>query len=194
MGNSDKSKIDQDLVRSLKQGDLSAFETIFHLLERKLYYVVFSYTKSTYISEEIVQEVFIKIWEIREELDPSRSFIAFIFTMAKNHAFNYMRDAARRKLIREELWENIAVQYEQVESQYLLKEYGEIIEKIIAGLPARKQSVYNLSRKEGKSHAEISEILGMSVKRVKNHLWEISEIIKKELRPYINNILFLIFK
>lgn len=194
MDNSDKSKIDQDLVQSLRQGNIAAFETIFHLLERKLHYVIFSYTKSEYVSEEIVQEVFIKIWEKREELDPSRSFIAFIFTMAKNHAFNYMRDALRRKLIREELWVNITVQYEQVENQYLLKEYREIVEKIVAGLPARKQSVYNLSKKEGKTHAEIAEILGMSVKRVKNHLWETSEIIKKELRPYIQNILFLIFK
>lgn len=175
-----------ELVNKLKKGDALAFQKVFYLFEKRLYLFVFSYTKSKYVSEEIIQEVFIKLWEKKEMLDSSKSFDSFIFTMTRNFTFNYLRDASRRQSTRKELWNNIVFQRNTVEEEVIFREYGEIVENIIRELPQQKRSIYQLSRKEGKTNSEIADILGISSKTVKNHLWKTMGIIRAQLRPYID--------
>src|SRR5690625_2792224 len=103
------------LVRSLKAGNPLAFREVYNLFEKKLYVFAFSITKSSYISEEIIQEVFIRIWERRELIDPNRSFDSYIFTITRNLVYNYLRDASRREDIRNEFWFNIKEQHQRSE-------------------------------------------------------------------------------
>ncbi|WP_236978759.1 RNA polymerase sigma factor [Membranihabitans maritimus] len=179
--------IEKELIIALRRGDKSAFKRIYHYFESSLYKFVYSYTKSKYVSEEIIQEVFIKLWEKRQTLDPSKSFDSFIYTMTRNLTFNYLRDASRRKSRSRELWNNMVSQRNVIEDELILKEYGDIIEDIIRELPQQKRSIYQLSRKEGKSNSEIADILGISSKTVKNHLWKTMGIIRSQLKPYIED-------
>lgn len=182
-------EIHPDLIKSLKAGNPRAFKQVFLSYEKPVYYFVLSITKSEYISEEILQEVFIRLWSRRELLDPQQSFDGYLFTIARNLTYNYLRDASRRESVRDELWSNIQAQYQQVETDIIFEEYKEIVEDIIRNLPRQKRSIYQLSRQQGKSHSEIADMLGISPKTVKNHLWNTMSTIRHQLKPYLDDTL-----
>ncbi|MBC9797109.1 RNA polymerase sigma factor [Sinomicrobium weinanense] len=193
MKSSSSEIISKKLLKGFSEGDRSAFRAIFELMEPRLYGFVFSYTKSGYIAEEIVQEVFIKVWERREEIRLSGSFSAFLYTMARNRTLNYLRNASQRAAIRDELWKNVSLLQEDVETEVIFSEYREIVDDIINHLPGKKRSIYIMSRQEGKTNAEIADILGISPKTVKNHLWKTFETIKIQLRPHLESTIKLLF-
>ncbi|MGS2761873.1 RNA polymerase sigma factor [Sinomicrobium sp. M5D2P9] len=185
--------IDDTLLKGFSQGNRAAFQTIFELMEKRLHGFVFSYTKSEYIAEEIVQEVFIKIWERREEIKLKGSFSSLLYTMAKNLTLNYLRNASQRAVIRDELWRNISELQENTESEVIFSEYRDILDDIVNHLPQKKRSIYIMSREEGKTNAEIADIMGISQKTVKNHLWKIFETIKVQLQPHFENTIKFFF-
>ena len=185
--------IDDTLLKPFSKGDRTAFQTIFELMEKRLYGFVFSYTKSEYIAEEIVQEVFIRIWEKREEIKLKGSFSSLLYTMAKNLTLNYLRNASQRAVIRDELWRNVSELREDTESEVIFSEYRDILDDIVDHLPQKKRSIYIMSREEGKTNAEIADIMGISQKTVKNHLWKIFETIKVQLQPHLENTIKFFF-
>ncbi|MGS2741544.1 RNA polymerase sigma factor [Sinomicrobium sp. M5D2P17] len=191
MDHPDKQILSEEVLKSLKDGNGDAFETVYRFYRKKLFGFVFSYTKSEYATKEIVQEVFIKIWEGKEKIKPE-TFDSYLFTIARNLTLNYLRDTFRRETSKEKLWNNICIEYNPIEAGMISLEYQKIIDNIVKGLPPKKQSIYMLSREEGKNNGEIASTLGISEKTVRNHLWKIMEKIKIELRPYLDNGTYLI--
>jgi len=180
------------LLASLKKGNRAAFEAIFDLYEKRLYYFVFSITKSEYATEEILQEAFIKIWTKKETIDPSRSFESFIFTIAKNLTYNYLRNIANQQSLKEEYWKNISSLNEETKDSILLAEYEDIVNDILQQIPTQKRSIYILSKQQGKSNKEIADLLGITQKTVKNHLWKTLQIIRTQLEPHITDGVYAI--
>ncbi len=163
-----------------------------------MYYFVFSILKSDYAAEEVLQEVFIKIWTQREKINLSYSFHSFIYTIARNLTYNYLRTIASRESLKKELWKNITVLSEQTENTILFNEYESLVNTIVEDLPAQKRSIFILSKKEGKTNQEIADLLEISPKTVKNHLWKTLQTIRAKLQPHIDIItavllLFTIF-
>ncbi|GAA5224935.1 RNA polymerase sigma factor [Membranihabitans marinus] len=193
MKNNKDHIVDKKLVEGLIIGNTSSFKQLYLLFERRLFHFVFSFTKSEYLSEEIVQEVFIKIWEGRRDININRSFDSYLYTMTRNLTYNYLRDSSRRKEIREELWINISNMHHQVETEIIFSEYQDIVAEIIEKLPQQKRSIYQLSKLEGRSHSEIAELLGISKKTVKNHLWKTMDIIRNQLQPFIKETILCFF-
>ncbi|RAV30552.1 RNA polymerase sigma factor [Sinomicrobium soli] len=187
MQNTKKDIVSKDTLKAFSLGDHEAFQAIFELMEPRLYSFVLSYTKSSYIAEEIVQEVFIRIWERREGIRLSGSFSSLLYTTAKNLTLNYLRNASQRAVIREELWKNLTEFSGDAEAELIFSEYHEILEEIVDHLPSKKRSIYRMSREEGKSNAEIADILEISPKTVKNNLWQIVETIRMQLQPHLEN-------
>lgn len=182
MDNSNAAHI--SIIKGLRGGSRPDFRTIFNLYEKRLYAFVFSITKSHYSTEELLQEIFIKLWQKREEIDTSKSFNAFIYTIARNLTYNYLRKIANQENLKQELWKNISC-INDVEDQLIFSEYEDILEDILANLPQKKRSVFILSRQEGKSNQEIADLLGISQKTVKNHLWQTLKLIKTQLQPHL---------
>ncbi|RTE55406.1 RNA polymerase sigma-70 factor [Arenibacter aquaticus] len=178
------------LLASLKKGNRAAFEAIFDLYEKRLYYFVFSITKSEYATEEILQEVFIKIWTKKETIDLDRSFESFIFTIAKNLTYNYLRNIANQQSLKEEYWKNITSLNEETKDSIILAEYEDIVNDILQQIPTQKRSIYILSKQQGKSNKEIADLLGITQKTVKNHLWKTLQIIRTQLEPHITDSVY----
>jgi RNA polymerase sigma-70 factor (family 1) len=182
----------EHLLFSLKQGDRTAFRAIFDRYQKRVYHFVFSITKSDYVAEDIVQEVFIKIWTKREALEPNGSFEAFLFTVARNLTYNHLRSIANQQALKEEFWKNISHLSKQTEDTILLTEYETLVEDILQNIPTQKRSIFILSRYQGKSNQEIADLLGISQKTVKNHLWATLQIIRRQLGPHLESVYCLL--
>ena len=182
------NKNKRNILLSLKKGDEEAFRKILEDYNDKLYYFIFSIAKSDYVSEEILQEVFIRVWTHRKSIDVSRSFDSFIYTIARNLTYNFLRNVANRESLKRELWKNITYFNKETEDTLLLNEYQEIVDDILSNLPKQKRSIFILSKREGKSNQEIADLLGISPKTVKNHLWKTLQLVKIQLQPHINEV------
>jgi RNA polymerase sigma-70 factor (ECF subfamily) len=173
------------LLESLKKGDKQAFATVYNVYHKKLYGFIYTITKSEYASEEILQNLFITLWKQKKKIDTSKSFDAFVFTIARNLTYNFLRDVATRDSFRKELWMRLKSLKKQAGNTLILKEYRDIVDNIVATLPKQQKAVYILSKEEGKTNKEIAELLGITEKTVKNHLWKAVKSVREQLQPHI---------
>lgn len=161
---------DKTLVLQLQNNSVSAFDSLFCKYSNKLYGFAFSLLKNREDSKEIVQEAFCRIWDKRHELDPSKSFKSFLFTIS----YNLIIDQLRLRL-KEKEYKNFLCDY--FNSIEVIND-NKADYKIIAGkvklaveeFPKKRKEVYLLSRENGLSQKEIANKLGISVKTVENHI------------------------
>lgn len=179
------------IITSFIQGDQEAFRFVFNFFYKKLYGFVYKITKSDYSTQEIIQEVFIKLWSIRASIEMSESFDAFVYTITRNLTYNFLRDASKKESLKKELWEAIKMEQYHTENIFQSKEYEEIIDDIVSHLPKKKRIIYVLSRQQGKSNQEIADLLGISKKTVKNHLWKTLQLIKIQLEPHLQTLILV---
>jgi len=166
----------------MKKGDLKAFDIIFKKYSRRLYVFVFRYVKQEADAEEIVQEVFIKIWKSRDKINVYTSFESFLFTIAHNATVNLLK----KRAIEQKYVEHVkSIQY--IEESYELTDeihYKELKQKfqgVFNELSPRQKEIFQLSREDGLSNKEIAEKLGISVQTVKNHLVTTLSFLKSKL-------------
>ena len=172
------------IIKKVKNGDTLAFEELFNRYYQKLKHFTHQFTKSEFIAEEIVQEVFINLWVKRDKIDLNLSFNGYIYRITRNHLINHLKKIARDEKAQEEFWSNINKEKDDVSEQILDKEYSRYLEEAIRKLPKQKQLIFRLSREEGKSHYQIAEELGISKNTVKNHMVVAIKTIKNYLQAH----------
>lgn len=170
---------DTELVKLLIADDEDAFVQLYLTYKEKLLYFCVSLLKSREQSDDIVQEVFLQLWECRSFLNPELSFSSFIFTIAKNRCLNKLKSTA----VEQKAQELLKGQEELflLEDELATKEYETIFQTIISELPTRRQEIFRLSREKYLTHKEIAEITGISVNTVQDHISKAIEFIKSEL-------------
>ncbi|MEN7547627.1 RNA polymerase sigma-70 factor [Rapidithrix thailandica] len=158
---------EKQLVISLNQGDESAFQSLFDLYSSRLYLYCFRFLKSKDLSDEIVQGVFIKIWEQRANVNPEFNFSAFIFKVAKNLLVDFLRKMSREEEAKMELQLKTQLYQSLPEDEMIYSELKKLIEDAVHKLPEKRQRIFRMSRFEGLSHEEIARQLGLSKNTVK---------------------------
>ncbi|MBB5636396.1 RNA polymerase sigma-70 factor (ECF subfamily) [Pedobacter cryoconitis] len=171
-----------DLLIKLREGDESAFIQIYNQYRSKIYTYAYQLCKSSDTAEEIVQEVFIKIWQKKDQLNPELSFNAYIKKITLNHVLNHLKKVARERVLQEQIFHTIEVSSNRTEDQMLEKELRKVYDEAIARLPQQKKLIYQLSRIEELSHDEIALKLNISKNTVKNHMVEAS----RSIRDYVS--------
>ena len=178
-------------VARLKSDDIGVFDEVFHEYHKKLYYYVFSKTKSAYYAEEVVQLTFIKLWHCRHTLNDDIPLSSQIFRIAKTTLIDHLRkvDVSERlmgvlKLIHPSSDTNLG--HEQV----LQKDLQRKIEVIVSEMPPMRRKVFELSRFNGYTYKEISSQLFISVKTVENHI----NHALKYVRSYLGFFLILLLQ
>ena len=171
-----------ELVKLLKNGDMSAFDIIYKKYSRRLYGFVFRYIKQEADTEEIVQEVFMKIWQSRDKINIYSSFESFLFTIAHNATVNLLKKRATEQKYVEHVksLQHIDEIYELTDEIHY-KELKQKFQGLFNELSPRQKEIFQLSREEGLSHKEIAEKLGISVHTVKNHLVTTLSFFKRNL-------------
>lgn len=183
---------DKELLLNLKEGDELAFVKIYNLYRNKVYNYAYQLSKSSDTAEEIVQEVFIRLWQKREQINMDFSFQGYIKKITLNHVLNHLKKVAREKALQEEVFQHISVNSSRAEDQLLEKELRKVYEEAIAQLPAQKKLIYQLVRSEELSHEEIAIKLSISKNTVKNHMVEASKFVREYVRKNGGVICFIL--
>jgi len=186
-------KNETKLVKSLCKGNLLAFNTLFGEYSDRLYLFAFGYLKSEAEAEELVQEVFTRIWEKRKELKAELSFKSFIFTIAFNIIKKHFRkEACLSEYFRTIVHEDYDFQTTQKITYSSLFQY---VTELVNQLPRKRKEIFMMSRFEGLSIKEISEELNISHKTVENQLTDALKFIRTYLKSESLSIIlfFLLF-
>lgn len=180
---------DKELVRLLKEHSSFAFQRLLDRYSPKIYRFSLSYLKNKQDAEEIVQEVFLKIWKIREELSPEKPVDSFLFTIAKNGILNTIRKAKseRTYLNYSNLYPRESV---LIDEELNFQELEKICQQAVDRLSPRRKEIYYLSREKHLSNAEIASQLGISVKTVENQMTSALAEIRRKLRSRGFSVLF----
>lgn len=190
------NKSNTELIKLLKKGDIAAFDAIYNQYCHKLHQFVFMYLKQEEDAEEVVQEVFIKIWESREKVDVYLSFESFLFTIAYNSTMSLLRKRVSETKSREYLKSLQKIETEEMvidEIQY--NELNNKVQSLLEQLSPRQSEIYLLSREEGLSHKEIAIKLNISESTVNNHLVTILKFLKSNIDSslFINSLFIFLF-
>ena len=186
---------DIDLVEKLQKGDVEAFDLIYEMYSGKLYTFGLKYLRSTSEAEELVQSVFIKVWENHKKLKKELSFKSYLFTIGYNDICKLFRKRNYlQKFIRDTVGENPHSSFE-IEESIDYKSVLETIHKIIDKLPERHKTIFMKSREEYKTTQEIAAEMILSPGTVDNYISEALKFIRKRLHneDYALSLFFLLF-
>ena len=174
----------QSLILALKSGSEEAFTSLYHKYCDKVYKFCRLYYTNDSTTEEVVQEVFIKLWESRASINENKDIDGLLFIMTRNTIFDYFRKSLNKvtmKITALEVAEKIAISDETLEVKDLL----EYIWKLVSLLPPRQQEVFIMSRKQQMTNKEIAEQLDISEKAVERNIYFALKFIKKNLNLFI---------
>ena len=179
------------LLLRVSEGDESAFAQLFKTHYNQLGDFILRITESEQLTQEIVQDVFLKIWMNRQSLAGIHCFKAYLMVVARNHAFNCLKQIAREKS-RKRAWEHSVLHLALNNTdEEALTDKGQLIDEAVELLPPRQKNVYLLSRREGISQEGIAQKLNISHETVKKHMVLALRFLKNHLRTNTN--LFLLF-
>lgn len=184
---------DSDLIVRIKNGDEVAFELVFYKYKGKLYDFVRRSLSEEEDPESIVQEVFVKLWMNRAELDPQQSFNGYIYTIARNEIYGHLRKQLTRKKYQEELLHQLTDSSNTTDRQIEYQELERIISKLIEEMPEKRREIFRESRMEGLSYREISEKLHISENTVDTQIRKALGFLKTKLRNYYSILFFTFF-
>lgn len=167
------------LLRQLKRGDENALDLIYRQYWEGLFFYSYHLLKDKHACEDVIQDLFVRLWENREQLDVRLSLKAYLYASCRYALYKLIR----KEQVREDIFDAI---YERLhtETAYGSLEHKELVQQInviVNGLPPKCREVYELSRKENLSHKEIGERLGISVKTVENHINRALKELKQSL-------------
>lgn len=159
-----------ELVERIAGGDEKAFLTVFETYFKDLCFFVERYVHSAAMAEDLAQEVFIRIWEHRQQLREVRSFRSYLYTAAKNHTLNALKKAARSAAIMGAIVTAYYQGHNTTEENIQSREYLEQLHRAIENLPARSREIFRLCREQKKTYEEVASLMGISKNAVKNHM------------------------
>lgn len=134
-----RENTDTELVNLLIRDDETAFSELYIRYKDKLYYFCLNLLKSKEEANDIVQEIFIRIWESRNFINPDLSFSSFLYTMARNRILNYFRDIDIDIKVKSILAQRNPVEEDIIESELIYTEYQKILKEAIEALPPQRK-------------------------------------------------------
>ena len=180
------------LVLLLRKGEKSAFAAIYDDFFGLIYHLSLHYLQDTNVSEEIVQDTFMKLWEIRETLNDQFNIRNFLYTITKNNCLNYLRNQKIALRHQENIkYLEMHFNFEAMEKLGSYIEFEELQSKIdytIAALPDELRETFLLSRFDEMHYREIAEKQSISIKTVEARMTKVLKILRHELKEYLTLI------
>lgn len=182
------------LLTELKNGSFHAFERLYNMYSGKLYNFIMRISSGNqYMAEEVVQSAFIRVWEVRERVEPESSFISFLCTIAKNLLMNmYQRQTV--EYVYNEYLKNTGVDRDsQTEESIDLRFLNEYIDSLAEELPVQRKKIFILSKRQNYTNKEIAEMMGISESTVVTQLSLAVKFMREQLMKHYDKIVALLF-
>ncbi|UZD23074.1 RNA polymerase sigma-70 factor [Algoriphagus halophytocola] len=171
---------DQELVALLQSDDFRAFDELYSRYAPKLLGFSSTFFQVKAEAEDVVQEVFLKVWERRSKLKPDLNFSSFLFTSVKNRIYNKLRDQ-KNNVPLEDFELDAIIDESTLGQDNYYESRKQVAFELLNQLPATQRNVFTLSKLEGYSHHEIAQMLDISVRTVDHHIYLAKKYIKSTL-------------
>jgi RNA polymerase sigma factor (sigma-70 family) len=168
----------RNLLEQLKQGSEPAFNSLYMEYSKPLYKRVFMVIKDEDKTEEIIQDIFLKIWQTRQTINPDLSFKSLLYTIANNLAYDFLRKIARDKRLIACLLLNATDYYMHTEEVLMVNETERVLQEALNKLSPQQKLVFTLCKLEGKSYEEAGAQLGITTATVNSHIVKSSRYIR----------------
>ncbi|HYW35624.1 MAG TPA: RNA polymerase sigma-70 factor [Balneolaceae bacterium] len=174
--------VDRTLLQGVKSGSEKAFRSVYKKYHKQLYGLALKYLRNKKRAEDAVHDVFVKMWNNKESLDPAGSLRGFLFTATKNHVLNIINQKKRA------LKRDIKYTYQKKMDRRRpanvinLSEYRSAYQSAVHRLPEKRREVFKLRAEEGLTSREVAEYLDISIHTVKSQYWKAT----KSIRAYVN--------
>lgn len=182
---------DSELAQRICGGQKSAYQELFERYAPRIYKFSLSYLKNKTDSEELVQEVFMKIWEKREMLDHSKNIKSFIFKIAVNAIYDFIRRKNIEAAFNNFTKENSDVESDDTWQSVIFEDMKQNLQSLVEQLPVQQQRIFHLSKTDGLSNEEIAAKLNLSKRTVENHLYRAVSTLKEHFKG--ESIIALLF-
>lgn len=177
-----KDHIDSATCTAFIQGDKKAFESVYSAFSRPLYRRILYLIKDPDEADEILHNLFIKIWTSREQINPDKNLYAYFVQAATSMTIDQLRKNIRTQVLHDKLVSSTHGHTSvSVEESYISKEDWKILESAIEQLPPQRRLIFRLCKIEGKSYQEVSESLSISQATISNQL----VLAMKSLRKFV---------
>lgn len=177
---------EQLLLQRAAAGHEESFTRLFLLHKHKLYSFLLRLTDSPEMSEDVIQDVFLKLWKDRQNLVNIEQFGGYIYRMAQHQVLNAFRRMARETVILSELNKVGGAVNANAEDNLSVREVRELLKTALDKLPPKQKLVYTLSRDQGLKHDEIARQLNISPSTVNNHMIAALRTIREQLGVHLH--------
>jgi len=182
---------DRELVELAHRDPLAGYKQIFDKYWNLLFNIAFKRLQDTAEAQDMVQEVFVTIWDQLSSLEPRESLLPYLQVILKNKILNhYAKNEVKLRYIVQAQWQT-AFAHNNISQQITLKELQMIIDQAIASLPQRMQEIFLLSREDNMMPAQIAAQLSLSVQTVKNQLHRATEKLRQHLSMHVEPAVLL---
>ena len=169
------------LVREFTNGSETAFTRLYDMYSKNIYRNILHLVRDEAIAQELLQDLFLKIWENRTDIKVEGSFKSFLFTVGQNLVYSHFRKVAKDNRLIEKLILSYVDFESNIEDVIISKENRSLLKEAINTLPHQRQQVYTLCKLEGKTYQEVSSELGLSTNTIRNHI----VLANKSLKQYL---------
>ena len=159
----------------------SLFSEIFSKHEHRLFNLALKLTKSDQYAKDIIQEVFMKLWEHRDSIHTIDNIEAWLYRLTENKTIDFLRKTAADNRLREAIWTNLQQIMNDAEAWMAVKDYNQIIQNAIDELPPQRKLIYRLHKEDGMNYREIADELHISKHTVKNQLFTAIHSVRRFL-------------
>jgi RNA polymerase sigma-70 factor (family 1) len=166
------------LLHQVSSGDEQAFREVFNIFSPKIYLFALKLTRSKSLAEEVVQDVFLKIWDLRSSMTVIEHFPSYLYVVTRNNCFNTLKRIATEQKVKMALVKQNYYFHTDTEESVIYHDYQNLLRAIVEKLPPQQKLVYGLCHEEGLRYEEAATRLKISRLTVKTHMQQALRTIK----------------
>jgi len=178
---------EQQLLNGLRQGDQASFDQLYSLYSERLFVNLLKLVKHPETAEEILQDIFIVVWEKRNTIDIHTSIRAYLFRIGENKVYDFFRKARRDKVLYAHVKAAASEQYTHIEESLLFRENEQLLQAAVASLPPTRRQVFELCKLQGQTYEQVSNLLGISTSTVNDHIVKATRSIRQYFYSHDNS-------